>query len=205
MKKVAVLLVMSVIGLAVLAPHAAHAAIIDNPDPRSVDLKSITTVLVRIIRYLFAFIAAIAAIFILVAGYQYVLAAGNPEKIEKAKMGLTWSIGGFVLAVSSYAIVNLVQITLKSKHTVSQVIGSHTGPQNAGATVEQIANLLFIFAGAAGVFFLILGGYRYVISQGNQDNIEKAKLTILYSVIGLIVVFMSVAIFSAIKHAVGAR
>src|SRR5687767_6505835 len=91
----------------VLVPDLATAASITDvihKDPNNINTQDIIDVLVSIIRLALGFAAAIGAIFIVVAGYQYVLAAGNPEKIEKAKMGLTWSIGGFILAVGAFAI-----------------------------------------------------------------------------------------------------
>src|SRR5690606_8879098 len=116
---------------------------------------------------------------------------GNPEKIEKAKMGLTWSVGGFILAISSYAIVYLTARTLGYKHPGS--LQNHQ-PGSLPGTVQPIfggvANILFTFAGAIAVGFIIVGGYRYVTSQGNQELVEKAKKTLLYAIIGLIVVFI---------------
>lgn len=198
--------------LAVLVlPDVASAApfsIVNNPDPKNTNLNSVVTVLVSVIKYLWAFAAAIAAIFVLVSGYQYILSAGNPEKIEKAKGGLTWAIVGFILVISSYAIVHLVQQTFRQKQAtqVNNFIGpSSVGPQNAATVVEKLASGLFTFAGAAAVLFLVLGGYRYVTSRGNPDETEKAKLTILYSMIGLVVVFGSVIIFRLVGHAVGAE
>ena len=57
-----------------------------------------------------------------------------------------------------------------------------------------IANTLIFIVGAVSVIMMILGGLRYVISNGDQKNITAAKDTILYAVIGLIVALASYAI-----------
>jgi len=183
----------------VLSPEQSHAqgltGIINNPDPANTDLDDVRVILVRIIKYVLAFAGAIAAIFVVVSGYQYILAAGNPEKLEKAKMGLTWAIVGFILTASAYAIVNLLQSALGSRRRVAD---EFAGPSTVNTTIEQVALIVFAFGGAVAVLFLILGGFRYVTSQGNQDSAQSAKQTILYAVIGLIVVFMSYLIFQLV-------
>jgi hypothetical protein len=133
------------------------------------------------------------------------MSAGNPEKVEKAKNGLTWSIVGFILAVSSTAIVVLLQETLFSKNKVTSQIGPGAGPSSAAKVIEAMINLGLVFAGAVAVLFLILGGYRYITSQGNRDLAEGAKNTVLYSLIGLVVVFLSYGIFLLIADVLKAK
>lgn len=170
-------------------------------DPSQLGKQDVIDVIVWIIRWALLFAAAIAAISAVINGYQYIIAAGNPEKLEKGKQGLTWSIMGFVLIISSYAIVSLFQQVLGSRNRVrpEQVPGT---PNTVASVLEAVANTIFIFGGAVAVLFLILGGYRYITSQGNQDLAESAKKTVLYAVVGLIVVFSSALIFNLIAETI---
>jgi hypothetical protein len=45
---------------------------------------------------------------------------------------------------------------------------------------------------------LAIGGLRYVMSHGDQTQMEEAKKTITYAIIGLIVIVLSYAIVSNI-------
>jgi uncharacterized membrane protein YozB (DUF420 family) len=63
----------------------------------------------------------------------------------------------------------------------------------------RIVNFLLIAAGAIAVIFLIIGGIRYMISSGNSDQIEKAKHTILYAIIGIVIVIFSYVIVNTIQ------
>jgi hypothetical protein len=45
---------------------------------------------------------------------------------------------------------------------------------------------------------IVIGGFRYVTSQGDPSHIKAAKDTILYSVIGLIVAILSFAVVQAV-------
>lgn len=62
------------------------------------------------------------------------------------------------------------------------------------ATVQTIVAAAFMIIGAICVLFIIIGGYRYVISVGNSSQITQAKNTILYAVVGLVVTIVSFAV-----------
>ena len=60
--------------------------------------------------------------------------------------------------------------------------------------VGAIVNTLLFLVGAVSVLSIIIGGILYVASSGDSGNITKAKNTILYAVIGLVVSFLAYAI-----------
>lgn len=189
------------LGALLVMPGHVEAAfsLIRNTDPASTDLGDVRTVLVNLINYMLAFAAGIGALFVLISGYQYILAAGNPEKLEKAKGGLTWSFVGFILAISAFAIVYLIQRVFGSKTTVGGEIGAR--PAEAAGVVTNLIDLSLKFVGAAAILFLIFGGYRYIISGSNPEHQEKAKTTILYSMIGLVVSMLAYVIFTIVRRA----
>lgn len=59
---------------------------------------------------------------------------------------------------------------------------------------KDISNTLIFIVGAISVIMLIIGGLRYVISQGDAAGVKAAKDTILYAVIGVVVAIMAYAI-----------
>lgn len=63
-----------------------------------------------------------------------------------------------------------------------------------GSIFQKVANTLIFLVGVAAVIFMIIGGLRYVLSQGNASSVEGAKNTILYAIIGIIVAVMAFAI-----------
>lgn len=58
----------------------------------------------------------------------------------------------------------------------------------------EVSTLLVYLVGAVAVIFIIIGGLRYVTSNGNEKSVEAAKNTLLYAVIGLVVAIASYAI-----------
>lgn len=72
--------------------------------------------------------------------------------------------------------------------------GSTGGSKDLKTVFGQVANVLLFLVAAIGVIVIIIGGIRYVISQGDAKQIESAKNTILYAVIGIIVAILAYAI-----------
>ena len=62
-----------------------------------------------------------------------------------------------------------------------------------GGLFKTIANVLIYIVGAVAVLFLILGGLRYVTSNGDPKNVTAAKDTILYAIIGIVIAILSYA------------
>lgn len=62
------------------------------------------------------------------------------------------------------------------------------GPDGVFVTVT---NILIFIIGAIAVIMLIVGGIRYVLSQGDQGAVTSAKNTILYAIIGIVVAMLA--------------
>lgn len=62
-----------------------------------------------------------------------------------------------------------------------------------------VGNIIQVFLGIAGSLALlafIIGAVRWLFSRGQQDEIKKGSMTMLYAIIGLTVIFSSYAILS---------
>ncbi len=64
-----------------------------------------------------------------------------------------------------------------------------------------IANTLIFIVGAVAVLYLIIGGLRYVVSNGDSKNVEAAKNTILYAIVGIVVAVISFALVQFVINA----
>ena len=52
----------------------------------------------------------------------------------------------------------------------------------------------FWLLASISVIMIIVGGIRYITSQGNQQQLQSAKNTVLYAVVGLVVAIAARAI-----------
>lgn len=64
----------------------------------------------------------------------------------------------------------------------------------ADGLIKKLVNTLLFIVGALAVVMIIVGGIMYTTSNGDQNNIERAKSIVIYSVVGLVVSFIAYAI-----------
>lgn len=67
------------------------------------------------------------------------------------------------------------------------------GPSDLLTVVKNIVNVILFIVGFVAVVMLIVGGVRYVVSAGNDEAVGKAKNTILYAIIGLVIAILAFA------------
>jgi hypothetical protein len=55
-------------------------------------------------------------------------------------------------------------------------------------------NIMFFIVGALAIIMIIFSGIQYVISAGDSGKVAKAKNTLTYSIVGLVIAFLAYAI-----------
>jgi hypothetical protein len=66
-----------------------------------------------------------------------------------------------------------------------------TGTQKIQDIVTTIVNIFSVVVGIVAVVMIIWGGFKYITSGGDSGNITGAKNTILYAIVGLVVVALA--------------
>jgi hypothetical protein len=65
------------------------------------------------------------------------------------------------------------------------------GTKTISDTIKQVVNIFSAVIGIVAVIMIIYGGFKYISSGGDSGNVTSAKNTIIYAVIGLIIVAMA--------------
>lgn len=65
------------------------------------------------------------------------------------------------------------------------------GLERFNSLIKRIINLLSVIVGVVAVIMIIIGGLRYITSGGSDTSVTGAKNTILYAIIGLIIVALA--------------
>lgn len=60
-----------------------------------------------------------------------------------------------------------------------------------GNLAKQIVNIFSIIVGAVAIIMIIYGGFRYITSGGDSNAVGGAKNTLIYAIIGLIIVALA--------------
>jgi cytochrome bd-type quinol oxidase subunit 2 len=62
---------------------------------------------------------------------------------------------------------------------------------NLNTLIAKIVNIFSVIVGVAAVIMIIYGGFKYITSGGDSGNVSGAKNTILYAIIGLVIVALA--------------
>lgn len=65
------------------------------------------------------------------------------------------------------------------------------GTDRINSIVKTIVNIFSAIVGIVSVIMIIFGGFKYITSGGDSGNVSAAKNTIIYAVIGLVVVALA--------------
>jgi hypothetical protein len=65
------------------------------------------------------------------------------------------------------------------------------GTRTISDIVTLVVNIFSIIVGIVAVIMIIWGGFKYITSGGDSGNITSAKNTIIYAIIGLVIVALA--------------
>ena len=75
--------------------------------------------------------------------------------------------------------------------------------QTFGELANPIITILISVSGAISFIFIIIGGFKFVTSSGDQKKIASASSTLTYAIIGLAVSILAFIIVQALQTFLG--
>lgn len=115
-------------------------------------------------------------------------------KLKALTLGLAAFFGVSTLAVSAPAVLADDITQTCTQWQIDQGL-CDPGLRNL---VLNIVNWILLFLGLIATGFLIYGGFLYITSAGNDENINKAKKLITYAAIGIVVILLSAVLVNAL-------
>ncbi len=129
----------------------------------------------------------------------------NTLTSTRVKEGLVFAglISLVVLAGTLLSVDTVFANSLLNSSDAPSIITNATGGEgDAKALILRIVNYFLTFLGVIAVLMVIYAGVLYVTSAGNDDSVGQAKKILLYSGVGLLLVFVSFALVNTILGAV---
>jgi cbb3-type cytochrome oxidase subunit 3 len=133
-------------------------------------------------------IGGIMLISLAISGYKLISGGDEDEVIDNEKQFIKSFIFGFFLILLSEVIVEIFRQQDRT------AIDSEALIDQGLTQVVGIINFVLTFIGVAALFMLILASLYYIISFGNEDQMNRAKQTIMGSLLGVIIAVSSYAI-----------
>jgi hypothetical protein len=113
---------------------------------------------------------------------------------------------GFVLVP-----VHSTNVFADAQSDICNGIGAASGGSGCATTsgpslstiIATIVNILSLIVGIASVIMIMVGGFQYVTSGGDSGKIASGKNTVIYAIVGLLIVAFSQAIVQFVLHKAG--
>jgi len=175
-----------------------------------------------IIGIFLSFLGVIFMILMLVAGYNWMTAAGDEQKIDKAKDMIRAAIIGLIIVIAAYAISIFIVSRIWGSGTttsflVTPVFAQITNTSQPAPVLDRLKNVgtgagytattsvmdvvgavingFLALLGAIFILLILIAGYNWMTAAGDEEKINKAKDTIRAAIIGLIIIVGAFAIW----------
>ena len=98
-----------------------------------------------------------------------------------------------------------------NKFLAQSQVGSFSQPKvDVGFAIPSFAQVLtfmvrmfFVVAGLVALLYLLLGALGWITSGGNKENVDKAREKIQAALIGIILIFVVLAIVGVVENILG--
>lgn len=132
--------------------------------------------------------------YVIYGGYQYMFSDGDVSKVMAGKKTLTRAFIGYGMVMGANVILNTVRIAVFGANGKFDGLGCVTGSGtciDANTMVTTAIQWIVGVSGVVALIFIVIGGVKYMTSAGDAGRLAKAKSTILYASIGLIIVILA--------------
>ena len=119
----------------------------------------------------------------------------------------TSKITTIIIAIALFLIPSIAFLSTTPTHAANSICGQSGVSKeiqaangcdgegdNLGAAVTSIINTVIGVLGIVATIFILTGGINYMTSNGEATKIEKAKKTILWATIGLVIAALTFVI-----------
>lgn len=91
----------------------------------------------RILQIVFGLAASIALLIIVIAGFRYIVAAGDPEGVSRAKKAILYAVIGLLVSLAAFSIVTIVLQNIGTDNTANSSSSSSNGGGGGGTPMMR--------------------------------------------------------------------
>lgn len=172
---------------------------VDNQDDL---INNTATIAANVLTDLTVIAAYLVLGFVIYGGYLYIFSSGDPSKTAAGKKTITRALIGTAIVMLATVILNAIRIALLGNQgSFQDCVNSDAcvGIDNSNAIVTNLLSWFIGTAGVVAVIYIVIGGISYMTSAGDSSKLQKAKNTILYALIGLVIVALAEIIVATVS------
>lgn len=107
-----------------------------------------------------------------------------------------------LLTLSTLAALPIVALAQGGDLGAGFVQGYAPPARNLPATIIGIVNFVLVIVGVLALAALVYGGFLYITSRGDDDQLKTAKQVIINAVIGIVVIGVAAALVNFVIDAI---
>ena len=73
----------------------------------------------------------------------------------------------------------------------AQMARGERSPEDIAAFVDEVANWLYVVGFAIVLIVVVIGGIQYMTAGGNDEQVQKAKKTIITGLVGAAIILLA--------------
>jgi len=113
-------------------------------------------------------------------------------------------VGVTALSMLGFLAAPTVAFALPTGFTTVTNFEGTQGGVDVLAAIRNVVNALLALAAIIAAIFIIIGGVQYITSAGDEDAAATAKNTLIYALLGVVVIILSAVLVNFIITAVQA-
>lgn len=112
------------------------------------------------------------------------------KKISKLIASLALIVGFSLATATAVSAVNVYEPCASGSDSAV----CNSTDDNINSIIGTVVDLLIYAIGITSVIVIIVSGFTYVTADGKQEQITKAKNTLTYAIVGLVIAILAYAI-----------
>jgi hypothetical protein len=169
--------------------------------------STVQSVLTSLLNSLQGIIITIAIIFIIIGAILYMTSAGDETRMKTAKGAITAAMIGLAIGIAAPSFLKEIGIILNwdcalitdpEAKAACDSVANNPKVLSAAQIALNTLNFLLSIVGVLALIMLVVGGIMYLTAAGSEDQIDKGKKIVKYSIIGIVIALAAMVIVKQI-------
>lgn len=136
--------------------------------------------------------------YVIYAGYLYMFSSGDSSKAAKGQKAMSQAFIGLAVVMASFLIMSTIRFALVGGASISNCATNECIDGNT--MITNALQWAIGIAGSIALVYVVYAGITLVSSSGEPSKIQKAKNTIIYALIGLIIAALAEVIVAFVSN-----
>lgn len=163
--------------------------------------SDIPLVLLAILDDVFRIAGFASVVMIFYGAFVFVTSQGESEKVVKGRRILSATVIGSIISLSAVGLVSYIGDSLSCSSGSNCSASSSSAPITSSVsantnTVEQFLQIALAILGAVALLYIVIGGFKYIISSGDPQKAANGRKNIIYASVGLIIAIAGEAVLT---------